>query len=75
MTETKNNKCLCIPVNYIEDKNLKEKFKKILPLIEEITNRRSNDFKKSVKKFKNDENYEFRHALIERHFSKEQFKK
>ena len=69
MTQTKNNKCLCIPVKYIEDKELKEKFLKILPLIEEITNRRCNDFGKSVKKFKNDGNYEFKHALIERHFS------
>ena len=58
-----------ISVKDIANENLKEKFKKILPLIKEISDKKANDFQKSVKKFKNDENYEFKHILIiERHF-------
>ena len=68
MTERRNNKYLGISVKDIENENLKEKFKKILPLIKEISDKKANDFKKSVKKFKNDGNYEFKHILIERLF-------
>ena len=68
MTEGKNNKRFRIFVKDIENENLKEKFKNILPLIKEISDKKVNDFQKSVKKFKNDENYEFKHILIERHF-------
>ena len=68
MTERKNNKRFRIFVKDIENENLKEKFKNILPLINEISDKKVNDFQKSVKKFKNDENYEFKHILIERHF-------
>ena len=68
MTERRNNKYLGISVKDIENENLKEKFKKILPLIKEISDKKANDFQKSVKKFKNDENYEYKQILIERHF-------
>ena len=68
MTERKNNKRLGISVKDIENENLKEKFKKTLLLIKEISDKKGNDFQKSVKNFKNDENYEFKHILIERHF-------
>ena len=68
MIERKNNKRFRIFVKDIENENLKEKFKNILPLIKEISDKKVNDFQKSVKKFKNDENYEFKHILIERHF-------
>ena len=68
MTERRNNKYLGISVKDIENENLKEKFKKILSLIKEISDKKANDFQKSVKNFKNNENYEFKHILIERHF-------
>ena len=68
MTERRNNKYLGISVKDIENENLKEKFKKILSLIKEISDKKANDFQKSVKKFKNDENYEYKQILIERHF-------
>ena len=68
MIERKNNKCLHISVKDIENEKLKEKFKNISSLIKEISNEKVNDFQKSVKKFKNDENFEFKHDLIERHF-------
>ena len=68
MIERKNNKRFRIFVKDIENENLKEKFENILPLIKEISDKKVNDFQKSVKKFKNDENYEFKHILIERHF-------
>ena len=68
MTERRNNKYLGISVKDIENENLKEKFKKTLLLIKEISDKKANDFQKSVKKFKNDENYEYKQILIERHF-------
>ena len=68
MIERKNNKRFRIFLKDIENENLKGKSKNILPLIKEILDKKVNDFQKSVKKFKNDENYEFKHILIERHF-------
>ena len=50
MTERKNNKRLGISVKDIENENLKEKFKKTLLLIKEISDKKANDFQKSVKK-------------------------
>ena len=67
MIERKNNKCLHIPVKDIENEKLKEKFKNTSSLIKEISDKKVNDFQKSVKKFKNDENFEIKHNLIERH--------
>ena len=66
MIERKNNKCLHIPVKDIENEKLKEKFKNTSSLIKEISDKKVNDFQKSVKKFKNDENFEIKHNLIER---------
>ena len=68
MTEIKNNKGLHILIKNIENEKLKQIFKKILPLIKEILDKKANDFQKSVKNFKNDENYEFKHISIERYF-------
>ena len=68
MIERKNNKRFRIFLKDIENENLKGKSENILPLIKEISDKKVNDFQKSVKKFKNDENYEFKHILIERHF-------
>ena len=56
MAEINNNKRWRHPDKNIENEILKEKFKKTYLLIKEITNKRSNDFQKSIKKFKNDEN-------------------
>ena len=39
-----------ISVKDIANENLKEKLKKILPLIKEISDKKANDFQKSVKK-------------------------
>ena len=61
MIERKNNKRFRIFLKDIENENLKGKSKNILPLIKEILDKKVNDFQKSVKKFKNDENYEFKH--------------
>ena len=47
---------------------IKKKNKKILLFIKEISDKKANDFQKSVKNLKNDENYEFKHILIERNF-------
>ena len=68
MVERKNNKSLHISVKDIENEKLKEKSKYIPSLIKEISDKKANDFQKLVKKFKNDENYEFKHILIERDF-------
>ena len=68
MVERKNNKSLHISVKDIENEKLKEKSKYIPSLIKEISDKKANDFQKLVKKFKHDENYEFKHILIERDF-------
>ena len=48
-------------------RNLEKKIKEIAPLVTKIKEKKSKNFQKAVKKFKNDENYEFIHLLIERH--------
>ena len=48
-------------------RNLEKKIKEIAPLVTKIKEKNSKNFQKAVKKFKNDENYEFIHLLIERH--------
>ena len=57
-----------IILNNPENERFREKLKEIAPLIIEIKNKKSKNFQKTVQKFKNDENYEFNHPLIERHF-------
>ena len=55
-------------------RNLEKKIKEIAPLVTKIKEKKSKNFQKAVKKFKNDENYEFNHLLIERHFFFKAFK-
>ena len=68
MIERKKNKRLYIYVKDIKNEILNEKFKNIPPLVKEIVDKKVNDFQESVKKFRNDKNYEFKHILLERHF-------
>ena len=68
MIERKNNKRLYISVKDIKNEIWKEKFKNIPPLVKEIVDKKVNGFQESVKKIRNDKNYEFKHILIERHF-------
>ena len=44
------------------------KIKEIAPLVTKIKEEKNKKLLKVVKKFKNDENYEFNHSLIEEHF-------
>ena len=55
-------------------RNLEKKIKEIAPPVTKIKEKKSKNFQKAVKKFKNDENYEFNHLLIERHFFFKAFK-
>ena len=68
MIEKEKNKYSSPITNNAKNEKFREKLKTLLPLIFEINNKKSKDFQKAVKKFKNDENYEFNHPLIERHF-------
>ena len=52
MTEIKNNKGLHILIKNIENKKLKQIFKKILPLIKEILDKKANDFQKNLRMMK-----------------------
>ena len=54
--------------NNAKDEENREKLKYLFLSVIENRNKKSKDFQKSVKKFKNDENYKFIHPLIERHF-------
>ena len=69
MIEKENNK---YPpptlINDIKNKKLKEKLINILNNIDEISNKKINDFEESVKKFKNVKNYKLTNFLQERHF-------
>ena len=66
MIEKENNKYWSPIINNAKNKKFREKLKNLPPLIFEIKNKKSKDFQKAVKKL--DENYEFNHPLIERHF-------
>ena len=69
MIEAEENKYLShITSNAKDEKLTKKKIKNILLSIVENRNKKSRDFQKAVKKFKNDENYKFIHPLMERHF-------
>ena len=52
MTEIKNNKGLHILIKNIENEKLKQIFKKILPLIKEILDKKANDFQKNLRMMK-----------------------
>ena len=66
MIEKENNKYWSTIINNAKNEKFREKLKNLPPLIFEIKNKKSKDFQKAVKKL--DENYEFNHPLIERHF-------
>ena len=66
MIEKENNKYWSPIINNAKNEKFREKSKNLPPLIFEIKNKKSKDFQKAVKKL--DENYEFNHPLIERHF-------
>ena len=68
MIEKENNKHLTIINSDAKNEIFREKLKNIVPLIIEIKNKKSKDFENAVKAFKNDENYEFKNIVIERHF-------
>ena len=67
MIEKENTKTLNIIFNDPKYEKIREKLKNIVPLIIEIKNKKCKDFEKTIKKFKNDENYEFKNLMIERH--------
>ena len=68
MNEAAKNKSLSYITNNAEDEKTREKLKNIPLSVFENRNKKSEDFQKAVKKFKNDENYKLIHPLIERHF-------
>ena len=68
MIEKENNKYSTIVINDAENERFREKLKNILPLIIQNKNKKSKDFEEAIKKFENDENYEFKNILIERDF-------
>ena len=68
MIEKENNKHLTIINSDAKNEIFREKLKNIVPLIIEVKNKKSKDFENAVKAFKNDENYEFKNIVIERHF-------
>ena len=55
-------------INNMKNENLKEKLKNIGDYITEIRNKKIKELGKSVKNFKDDENYEFRNLLVNGHF-------
>ena len=67
MIEKENTKTLNIIFNDPKYEKIREKLKNIVPLIIERKNKKCKDFEKAIKKFKNDENYEFKNLMIERH--------
>ena len=64
MIKKENNKYSSIIINDAKNEKFGKKIKNILPFITEIKNKKSKNFEKAVKKFKNDENYECKHMLI-----------
>ena len=67
MIEKENNKYPTIAINDAKNERFREK-SNILPLIIENKNKKSRNYEEAIKKFKNDENYEFKNILIERRF-------
>ena len=68
MIEKENDKYSSPVINNAKNEKYRKKLKILLRLIFEIKNKKSKDFQKAVKKYKNDENYEFNYPLIERNF-------
>ena len=69
MIENEKNRFLYYITNSAKDEKSSEKLKIIVVSVIENRNKKRRDFQKAVKKFKNDENYEFIDPLIEGHFS------
>ena len=67
MIEKENNKYSTIAINDAKNERFREK-SNILSLIIENKDKKSKNFEEAIKKFKNDENYEFKNILIERRF-------
>ena len=68
MNKADRNKFLSYIANNAKVEETREKLKYFFFSVIENRNKKSKSFQKSVKKFKNDENYKFIHPLIERHF-------
>ena len=68
MNEAHGNKFLSYITNNAKDEETREKLKYLFPSVIENRNKKSKGFQKLVKKFKNDENYEIIHPLIEIQF-------
>ena len=68
MTERKSNKQLRISVKDIENEKLKKNLKRYNVLLKKFQIKKLMFFKNQLKKFKNDENYQFKNILVERHF-------
>ena len=68
MIEKENNKYSTIAINDAKNERFREK-SKILALIIENKYKKSRNFEEAIKKFKNDENYEFKNIFAERRFS------
>ena len=68
MNEAHRNKFLSYITNNAKDEETREKLKYLFPSVIENRNKKSKGFQKLVKKFKNDENYEIIHPLIEIQF-------
>ena len=63
-----NNKDPTIILISTKNGRFREKIKKFAPLVNKIKVEKNENFQKAVKKFINDENFEFKHPLIDIHF-------
>ena len=68
MNEAEKSKYLYYITSNDKDEKNNKKLKNTLLYVVENRNKKSRDFQKAVKKFKNDENFKFIYPLIERHF-------
>ena len=68
MNKNEKNRFLYYITNSAKDEKSSKKLKIIVVSVIENRNKKSRDFQKAVKKFKNDENYEFIDPIIEGQF-------
>ena len=75
MIEKENKEYSTVIINNPKNEKFREKLKNTVPIIIiiiiiiiEKSNKKRKDFEEAVKKFKNNENYEFNNILIKRHF-------
>ena len=64
MNKADRSKFLSYVTNITKDKETREKLKYFFLSVIENRNKKSKDFQRSVKKFKNDENYKLIHPLV-----------